>query len=171
MGRTGANIAVAAFLFVCLAGCNSASKHEEAARRQQQATDGIARLRTAYNSGACQSVYDLTLAWSRSDRSRAYWVDLCTNMREKLGLWQSFRGPSSTQLEGNAALVESRVVFANGEFRMDTYWHLDGHGAQLVGLDLYDNHGQQVLIPPMAPFWDPGRRLMDPPPRGSETSA
>src|SRR6516162_1933996 len=145
------NFAVVIRLFgaVCLGGlltgcsgmANQAALMLETAGKPREALvlNGIARLRDAFNRGACQSIFDDADPVFRLIRSRQAWLDECERPRERLGLWVIFR-TNVTHSTGVplSVTVYGEAEFATGRWRtranVVTVWHFDRGRAELFSL-------------------------------------
>ena len=130
--------------------------------KEKLALAGAASLREAFNRGACRKIADESDEVFRA--SNADWIEVCGQMRKKLGWWRSFRA----QLDHTDGVPTMRVVvygeaeFAKGRYHLETVWHFDRGRAELFSLGLWGG-GEQIQIP--APLRAPRRLLMDPPPK------
>jgi hypothetical protein len=101
--------------------------------------NGIARLRDAFNRGACQSIFDDADPVFRLIRSRQAWLDECERLRDRLGLWVIFR-TNVTHSTGVplSVTVYGEAEFATGRWRtranVVTVWHFDRGRAELFSL-------------------------------------
>jgi hypothetical protein len=135
--------------------------------REELALAGAASLRAAFNRGACWQIFDEADDVFRA--SQADWLDVCEQLRKKLGWWRSFHA----QLDRRDGVPINRVVvygeadFAKGRYHLETVWHFDRGRVELFSLGLWGG-SEQIQIPaPRAPR----RLLMDPPPKQKPTTS
>jgi hypothetical protein len=148
-----------------LAGCNSTSRASNP--REELALAGASSLRDAFNRGACRQIFDEADEVFRA--SQTDWLDVCEQMRKKLGLWRSFhtRWNHTDVVPIFRVVVYGEAEFSKGRYQLETVWHFDSGRAELFSLGL-SGGGEQMQIP--APRRGPGRLLMDPPPKRALTS-
>jgi hypothetical protein len=171
--RVSGTLVSIAFLF-------TAACHDRAARDQLDipvdegqrtlAVDAVNRLRDAFNTGSCQSIYQQATAFFRAE-PLGEWMGHCRELKETLGSWQSFSASTAVRCGGGPSeiivCVGGAAGFAKDNTKVDVAWRLDDGRTQLMWITLMPSHGARVQIPPMqlpGRFWDP------PPPRPSSRS-
>jgi hypothetical protein len=143
-----------------LDGCNGAPKTSNP--REKLALAGVARLREAFNQGACRRIFDDADEVFRISQPETEWLELCERMHKSLGWWRSLQAHlDHTPGVPLRVVVYGDAEFAKGRYHLETVWHFDRGRAELFSLILYGN-GEQIQIP-RSPLPTP-RRLMDPPP-------
>jgi hypothetical protein len=100
------------------------------------AIDAVGRLREAFNQGACESIYGDASDAFRQLEIRDYWINECPYLRERLGLWTSFRPLVSETKAGFQAYLEGTALFATGQYHMRSTWNLENGRARLFRFEL-----------------------------------
>lgn len=130
--------------------------------REKLALAGADSVREAFNLGECRKISDDADEVFRA--SRADWIQVCEQMRKRLGWWRSYRA----QLGHTDGVPIMRVVvygeaeFSKGRYHVETVWHFGRGRAELFSFGLWGG-GEQIHIP--APLRAPRRLLLDPPPK------
>jgi hypothetical protein len=130
--------------------------------REKLALAAAASLHEAFNRGACRQIFDQADEVFRV--SQTDWIEVCGQMRKKLGWWWSFhaRLDHTDVAPIIKVVVYGSAEFSNGRYRLETAWHFDKGRAELFSLGLRGG-GEQIQIP--APLRAPQRLFMDPPPK------
>jgi hypothetical protein len=166
--RVSSTLVSIAFLF--MAACHSQDRTAKDAlgtpvdeRQRTLAVDAVDGLRDAFNSGSCQSIYDLAAAHFRT-QSLEEWISQCRELNENLGSWQTFSASSAQKCGGGPSAVilcvRGSARFAKGIKEVDVAWLLDNGRAKLMWISLRRSQGTWVQIPP----WRGPGQLWDPPP-------
>jgi hypothetical protein len=146
---------------LCLLPLLACGHREDQSRKL--ALDGALEMREAFNSGACQSIYEHADGPFRYLQSREVWLSRCVEMRAELGEWRSFEVPAQSRKTGTPVVaLEGPAVFANREIRLRALWRVDRGRAHLLMLVLiYADKTRRIpdvySRPPMI-------RMVDPPP-------
>jgi hypothetical protein len=168
-GRSRVPGALVSIAFLLMAACS----HDRAGKdpldipvdegQRTLTVDAVNGLRDAFNSGACQSIYEQAAAHFRT-QSLQEWMSQCKDLKETLGSWQSFSAHLAERCGGGPSVV---IVCAGGNARfakriaqVDVAWLLDKGRTQLMWISLKKGQGAWVVIPP----WR-GPRMFDTPPR------
>jgi hypothetical protein len=142
-------------LVIALTGCKHADR--EGITEEEVATESISKLREAFNTGDCQSIYAEADSAFRS-QSEKNWIGQCARLRESLGTWESFRRTAHEQESADPRfrLVIGEAVFTNGTYHLEMLWTRKGGRLCYVQLGTDSN---LITIPPVG-----GPRRMDVPP-------
>ena len=145
--RTFACGAVGALCLLPLLRCS----HRDEQQREL-ALDGALRMREAFNSGACQSIYEHADGPFRSLQSAEAWLSRCAQMRTELGDWRRFDAAPQVANATAAPIValEGPAAFANARIRVRALWRVDQGRARLLLLVLMYGH-KTLRIPDVYP--------------------
>lgn len=154
--RVAGTVSSIAFLF--MAACHS---HDRAGKdpfdipvtegERMLAVDAVNRLRDAFNSGSCRSIYEQATTSFRAQPPGG-WMSQCRELRETLGSWQTFSATSAvrcgTGASGVIVCVGGAARFAKGIREVDVASLLDNGRTQLMWISLRENQGTWVQMPP-----------------------
>jgi hypothetical protein len=120
----------------------------------------VDQLRNFLNAGACQAIYDRAADSLRRGESARDWLRDCGQLREKLGIWETF-DPSHAETygfgkRGEDAIVEGPALFSSSIGSIVVNWQRNGNSFLLVGLSL-ETKGDIITLPDrfLKNYWDP----------------
>jgi hypothetical protein len=126
-----------------LVGCNNVFE------QRRLAEQGVSKLQVAWNRGECASIYDEGDGYFRRNQLRDKWLRQCVELREHLGLWQSFQVRDGAVWPVGAVgivWVEGTADFAGGQHTVRADFKLDNATAKLFHLQ-FELDGKLLQIP------------------------
>ena len=183
MPRAWLSCGVAA-LTVVFAACRSVrSTNPETAARPANAIEAVMRLRTAFDRGNCESIFDNSSSGFRSARRRPEWIAGCQNLRKDLGELSDFQIRQNSVVTSYAVVAANGRLHTGGKYSLWTLWVQEDGGAKLAAFDLsrpgetvarWPPRRERPLIdrptpylelidsPINAPLWPPGTKPSPP---------
>ncbi len=130
-------------LMVFSGGCDSCTRR----RWRAISNDGFESLRSAFNGGACDSIYDLADRPFREVQTRADWLAKCAEMRAMLGRWETSEAQyDMAPCTPITVSVVGHAHFGRGEYDFETDWHLTNGRARLYFISV-QSPARQVCAP------------------------
>jgi hypothetical protein len=136
-------VAVGTIVLLLFIGCNNVLKQRHLAEQ------GVSTLQAAWNRNDCASIYDESDGYFQRNQSRDKWLRTCTDLREQLGTWQSFRVRDGALWPfGSVGIVwvEGPADFAGGLHTLRADFALEDNTARLFNLQ-FDLNGKLIQIP------------------------
>lgn len=118
-------------------------------RQKSSAITAARRFQELYNDGSCGQIYDQASPYFQTHETRFRWLQDCTGLRTRLGLWSAFTPESNNNyLFGQIGIVWVRGTarFANGTADLRLDWDLANDRVALNNV-LIDMGGEQTSIP------------------------